>query len=153
MAAGAFKLYDNGLLKIVNGTINWETGTLFAVLTKVTHTIDKANDSTYADISADIITDAGYAPVSVTGVTFTLVPGATPEILIDSANISFGTAVSLSAKWSHLVWSADGTLAGADHLVGFADLNTDSSSAVLTSTNGNFAVNTPNGLTGIQNPN
>lgn len=153
MAAGAFKLYDNGLLKIVNGTINWETGTLFAVLTKVTHTPNKATHALYSDISADIITDAGYAPVAVTGVTFTLVPGSTPEILIDSANISFGSSVSLSAKWSHLVWSVDGTLAGVDHLVGFADLNTDSGSAVLTSTNGNFAVNTPNGLTGIQNPN
>ena len=148
-----FKVYDNGLLKICNDTINLSTGTVFAVLTSVAHTPNKATHSTYADISANIIADAGYAAQTVTGVTITLVPGATPEILIDSANISFGTNVTLTAKWCHLVWSADGTLAAADHLLGLVDLNIASGSAVLSSTNGNFAVNTPNGLFGVQNPN
>lgn len=153
MAAGAFKLYDNALLKIINGTINLSGGTVFAVLTSVAHTPNKATHSVYSDISGNVIADAGYAAQTVTGIAIALVPGATPEVTLDSANISFGTNVTLTAKWCHLVWSADGTLAAADHLLGFADLNTDSGSAVLSSTNGNFAVNTPNGLTGIQNPN
>jgi hypothetical protein len=153
MSAGYFKIYDNALLKIVNDTISLSGGTVFAVLTSAAHTPNKATHSVYSDISGNIIDDAGYAPQTVTGITITLVPGATPEVLIDSANISFGTNVTLSAKYCHLVWSSDGTLAAADHLLGFADLNTTSSSAVLSSTNGNFAVNTPNGLSGIQNPN
>lgn len=153
MSAGAFKLYDNALLKIANDTISLSGGTVFAVLTSVAHTPNKATHSVYSDISANIIADAGYTAQTVTGITVTLVPGPTPEVLIDSANISFGSNVTLTAKWCHLVWSVDGTLAAADHLIGFADLNTDSGSAVLSSTNGNFAVNTPNGLTGIQNPN
>jgi len=148
-----FRVYDNGLLRICNDTISLSTGTVFAVLTSVAHTPNKATHTLYSDISANIIADAGYAAQTVTGITITLVPGATPEILIDSANISFGTNVSLTAKWCHLVWSADGTLNATDSLLGFVDLNNTSGSAVLTSTNGNFAVNTPNGLFGVQNPN
>jgi hypothetical protein len=153
MAAGAFKLYDNALLKILNDTIQLSSNTIVAVLTSVAHTPNKATHSTYANISGNIIADAGYAPQVVSGVTITLVPGATPEVTLDSADISFGSNVTLSAKWCHLVVRAGGSLTGTDHLVGFVDLNTDSGSAVLSSTAGAFNVNTPNGLVGVQNPN
>lgn len=149
MAAGAFKFYDKAVLAIANGTINLSSATLVMTLVGVAYTPDKAADDTYSDLSANVIPDADYAPVTISGKTFTIPSG--DETLFDCNNVSFGNPVTIAAKWAVVVVRAGGALAGTDLLLGFADLNTASGSAVLSSTAGAFSVNTPNGLVGFNN--
>lgn len=149
MAAGAFKLYDKSLLAVANGTINLNSATLVMTLLGTGYTPNKAVDDTYSDISANIITDPDYAPQVLAGKSFTIPSG--DEVLFDTNDVSFGNPVTLSAKWAVVVVRVGGALAGTDLLLGFVDLNTDSGSAVLSSTAGAFTVRTPNGLVGFNN--
>ncbi len=149
MAAGAFKPFDQGLLAIQNGNIDYLNDTIVAVLLDADYVPDKAANDTYSDISADIITDGDYAPVVIGTKTVTIPAG--DEVLYNCANISFGATVTITAKWCVLVKRAAGALAGTDLLLGFADLNTSSGTATASSTGGPFVINTPNGLFGINN--
>jgi hypothetical protein len=149
MPAGAFKFYDKSVLAVANGTINLNTATLVMVLCGTGYTPNKAADDTYSDLSAHIIPDAGYAPQVIAGKTFTIPSG--DETLFDANDVSFGNPVTLTAKWAVMVARVGGALAGTDLLVGYADLNTDGPSAVLSSTAGAFTVRTPNGFVGFNN--
>jgi hypothetical protein len=149
MAAGAFKFYDKALLAIANGTINLNTNTLVMVLCGTGYTPNKALDDTYSDLSAHIITDPDYAPVVISGKTFTIPSG--DEVLFDANDVSFGSPVTISAKWAPIVVRAGGALSAGDLLLGYVDLNTASGSAVLSSTAGAFTVRTPNGFVGFNN--
>lgn len=149
MAAGAFKFFDKALLAIANGTINLNTANLVMTLASPAYTPNKSTDDTYSDMSTHIIADADYAPQLLAGKTFTIPSG--DEVLFDCNNVSFGNPVTISAKWAVVVVRAGGALAGTDLLLGFADLNTASTGAVLASTAGAYSVNTPNGLVGFNN--
>lgn len=145
MAAGSFTLYNTGkeaLLADNANQINWASDTIVAILLGTGYTPANTH-STYADVSASEIADVGYAPVVLTGKTSVNTAGT---ILWDCADISFGTNVSLSAKYVVLVKRAGGALAGTDQLIGRCDLNTANGTAVVSSTNSTFAINTPSGL-------
>jgi hypothetical protein len=145
MSVGNYTLYNTGkeaLLTDNANQITWATDTIVAVLLGNGYT-PAATHSTYADISAHVIADAGYAPVVLTGKTSVNTAGT---ILWDCADISFGTNVSLTAKYVVFVKRAGGSLTGTDQLIGYCNLNTTSGTATVSSTNSVFAVNTPNGL-------
>ena len=145
MSVGNYTLYNTGkeaLLTDNANQITWATDTIVAVLLGNGYT-PAATHSTYADISAQVIADAGYAPVVLTGKTSVNTAGT---ILWDCADISFGTNVSLTAKYVVFVKRAGGSLTGTDQLIGYCNLNTTSGTATVSSTNSVFAVNTPNGL-------
>lgn len=151
MAAGLCILYDNGFLNIINDNVNLSSDTLLAILVKSTYTPVKGTHATYADVSAHECDDVGYAPVVLTSKSFTLIDGATNgEILVDCANISFGSSVTLTGKYIVIVKRAGGSLASTDKLVAYGDLNTSGGS--VSSTSSNFDVNTPNGLFSVVNP-
>lgn len=145
MAVGNFTLYNTGkesLLTDNANQIDWANDTVVAVLLGTGYT-PSASHSTYADISANIIADGDYAPATVASKTSVLSAG---KILWDCADISFGSSVSLTAKYCVLVKRAGGTLAGTDRIIGYCDLDTTSTSATVSSTNSTFQVNTTNGL-------
>ena len=64
----------------------------------------------------------------------------------DSGDVSFGSAVTITAKYAVIVKGTAGSLASTDKLVGYVDLDTTSGSTTVSSTNGTFSVNTPSGL-------
>lgn len=142
MAAGNFQLYNSGKLNSLNGQIDADTDTLVMVLLAASYTPDAAAHSTYADISANEITDADYAPQVISNVAFSEASGV---VTFNSDNVSFGTAVSIEAKYAAVVRRGSTSLASGDLLLGYVDLNTSDGSATVSSTNDNFAVNTPNG--------
>ena len=144
MAAGTFQLYNTGKENLLTDNanhINWATDTIVAVLLTVGYTPSAAH-STYANISANICADVGYAPVVLTGKTSAL---TADKILWDCADISFGTNVSLTAKYVAIVKRAGGALAGTDQLIGYGDLNVGAGLSA-SSTNSTFQVNTTAGL-------
>jgi hypothetical protein len=145
MAAGSFTLYNTGkeaLLADNANQINWASDTIVAVLLGAGYTPSNTH-STYADVSGSVIADVGYTPVVLTGKTSVNSAGV---ILWDCADISFGTNVSLTAKYVAFVKQAGGALVSTDQLIGRCDLNTANSTATVSSVNSTFAVNTPNGL-------
>jgi len=140
MAAGNFTLYDNAKLLLLNGGLNMSSATITAVLLGAGYTPSAAHD-TWSDASAQEIADSGYAEQAVSGQTVTLASGT---VTVDSGDISFGTNVTLTAKYLALVLGTAGSLAGTDKLIGYCDLNTGG--GTVSSTAGAFSVNTPNGL-------
>lgn len=144
MAVGNFTLYNTGKESLLTDNVNqidWASDTIVAVLLGTGYT-PLATHSTYADMSAQVIADAGYAPVVLTGKTSVNTAGT---ILWDCADISFGTNVSLTAKYVAIVKRAAGALAGSDRLIGYCDLNVGGGLTV-SSTNSTFQVSTTNGL-------
>ena len=132
MASGPFTLYESGHLGFWNGSIEFESGTVSAVLLSDAYT-PSASHSTYADVSGSEIADADYSPQGVTGKTVTYAGG----VKVDSDDIQFGTEVSITAKYLVLVQQSGGSLASSDSLIGYVDLNT---SGNLSSTNSVFSV-------------
>lgn len=145
MAVGNFTLYNTGKESLITDNANqidWANDTIVAVLLSPSYTPSLAH-STWADLSATQIADAGYAPVVLTGKTSVLSAG---KVLWDCADINFGSNVTLTAKYVAIVKRAAGALAGTDRIIGYCDLNDASGSATVGSINSTFQVNTPNGL-------
>lgn len=191
---------------MLDGSIPFLTGTIKAILVSSAYTPSQL-DKPYSAVSADEITDTGYAEQtvsspainlvtasftgSISGTTLTVSAVASGTLAIGQrlsgagitdgtyitglgtgtggtgtytinnsqtvasesmtagmvqvtcAAISFGTNVSLTAKYLYLVNQAGASLATTDLLIGYCDLNTTSSSSSLSSTNSVFSV-TPN---------
>lgn len=140
MAAGNFTLYNAAKLALFSGTLNMLSDTITAVLLKSSYTPSAAH-ATFADVSAQEVTDADYAKKAVSGQTVT---GGSGTVTVDTADISFGATVTITAKYLALVKGAAGSITGSSPLIGYCDLN--SSGGTVSSTSGAFAVNTPSGL-------
>lgn len=144
MASGTFTFYHQGKLNNHDGVIDVVNDTIVCVLLAAAYTPDAAAHATYADISANEIADADYAPEVVTNIASTIDGSGT--VLVDSDDISFGNPVTIEAKYAAFVQRAGASLASTDRLLGYVDLNTDSGTATVQSTSSAFSVLTPNGL-------
>jgi hypothetical protein len=144
MAVGNFTLYNTGKESLLTDNVNqidWANDTIVAVLLGTGYT-PALTHTVYSDMSANVIPDGGYAPVVLTGKTSVMSAGT---ILWDCADISFGTNVSLTAKYVAIVKRASGALVGTDRLIGYCDLNVGGGLTV-SSTNSTFQVSTTSGL-------
>lgn len=140
MSAGNFTLYDNAKLLLLNGGLNMASDTLAAVLLTSSYTPSAAH-STFADVSTDEVADADYDQQAVAGESVT---GSGGTVTVDTGDISFGSAVTITAKYLVLVKGTAGALTGTEKLIGYCDLNSGGGS--VSSTAAGFSVNTPNGL-------
>lgn len=143
MTVGAFTFYNNGKLQLQNGTIDLDADTIVCILLGSGYTRDVAAHSTYSDVSAQEIADADYTAQVVGSIAFSESAGT---VTADSADISFGSAVTIEAKWAVFVQRAGVSLAAGDLLVGSVDLDDTSGTATVSSTSSTFSVNTPSGL-------
>lgn len=140
MAAGNFTFYNSGKLNTLNGSIVEQTDTLVMVLLADTYTPDAATHTTYADVSADEVGDADYSPQVISNAALT---ESTGTVTFDSDDVSFGSSVSITAKYAVVVRRDGASLASGDLLLGYVNLDTGGGS--VSSTNSTFSVNTPNG--------
>lgn len=139
MATSAFTFYDSGKLAVLNGSVKLGTDSLVMALATATYTPSAAH-STWADVSANEVADTDYAEKAITGAAVTIASGT---VTFDSDDISFGTAVSITAKYAILVKGTAGSLVAGDAIIGYVDLNSGGGS--VSSTNSTFSVNTPSG--------
>ena len=143
MAAGNFTLFNIGKERWFDSTFDW-TGanqtTFRAELLKQPYTLD-ATDSTWADVSAQVVTDGDYGQqLLATGNAVVNGGTATATGNIDhTADVVFGPSVTITAKWL-VLRTGPATPTGAEKLLGVVDLNTASATAVVSSTNGDFTV-------------
>lgn len=140
MPAGNFTLYNSAKLNAMKQTL--EGATLAMALLKPGYT-PSATHSTWADVSAQEITDTDYEQQAVANGAFTEASGT---VTFDTDDVSFGTDVSITAKYAVIVLGTAGSLQTTDKLVGYLDLNTTDGTSTASSTNGNFEVQTPNGI-------
>ncbi|MCC7271402.1 MAG: hypothetical protein IT561_01960 [Alphaproteobacteria bacterium] len=132
MAAGDWQLFGAAIERIAKGEIDFDAHTFRALLTSAGYTPDLAAHDDLADVTNELA-GGDYARVALAGLSVTR---SGTSVKIDCNDISFGTNVTLSAKWC-LVF--DDSHAG-DALVAALDLNTASGVAVLASTNGLFQI-------------
>jgi hypothetical protein len=101
-------------------------------------------DTTTADLGANIITSGDGAPINATGLSLddTSTPGT---VKFKSDNANFGASVTITAKFLVAVMPVTaGTFsATTSKLLLIDDLNTASSSSVVTSSGDEFVVNMP----------
>ena len=140
MAAGNFTFYSAGKLAILNGSVDLDTDTIVMALLTSSYT-PSADHSTWADLSDNEVADADYTQTALGSVTLTQSGGT---VTYDCADVSFGSDVSITAKYAALVKGTAGSLTGTDVLIGYVDLDTGGGS--VSSTNSVFSVNTPSGI-------
>lgn len=139
----ATQVYNQGFLEIVDGTIGFGTDPVYVILVGSGYTFSNAH-LTYSDVNANEITDADYAPQDVTDRTVSL---DVDDILYDSADISFGTNVTIDASGGGLIFlnGSAATPGADDRLLFYWGLPADASS-----TNSEFTITTTNGIHRIQ---
>lgn len=142
MAAGPVQWYPTGLLAIANGGVDFLTDTIKAALLVTAHTVDLADDN-FDDVSADECADGDYAQVTLGTKTVAIASG---KVRFDSADISFGNPVTISARYL-VIYKDTGTPATST-LLGIQDLNTGGGN--LSSVASTFSIPTPNGIFEIE---
>ena len=137
MAAGSFILFNQAKAWFFDGTFDWANDTHYCELLAAAFNEAVTHD-TWADVSANVLvtgTQADYAPElvateAVNGGTST----ATGDC--DAANTSFGTNVTLTARYA-VIRTGTAAPATANKLVGFVELDTATD---VSSTNGTFEI-------------
>lgn len=137
MAAGNFHWVTKAIERALLGEIDLEGDTFKAVLLTEVHTPNQDGDDILTDLTgaspAEEVTDADYAVQTLSGLAVSISGG---EVRFDFADIDFGNAVTIEAKYLYIY---DDTHA-SDCLIGFLDLNTASTSATVSSTADDFDI-------------
>jgi hypothetical protein len=133
MSVGSFTLYNSAKKDILDGTVDLDNDTVTAVLA-TTDYVPAATHDTYSDVT-NICADADYAPKTLTSPVFTESAGT---VKFDADDVTYGTTVSIAARYIVLVRQAGASLAGTDRLIGYMDL--DDTGYNVRSTNSNFIV-------------
>lgn len=142
MTIGAVTKY-NQKEKVLGGTANrqWDdatAGSCLFILCDENYGFD-ATHTTAANLTG-VITAGDGAPINVANpvIDDTTTPGTTAY---SSDDANFGAAVTISAKWLVCVQPVTaGTYATTAKVLTCVDLNTDSASAVLTSSASDFSI-------------
>lgn len=134
MSAGNFTFYNAFKLSLAKAEVDLDTNTFKAVLLTSSYTPNVASQSILSDISGNIITDSDYVAQTLGSVTVTESGGT---VTFDSADINFGSSVTITAKYLALY---DDTSAN-DKLVVYVDLDTGGGSVSSTSSTFQVTIN------------
>ncbi|MDN5937695.1 MAG: hypothetical protein L0H83_03450 [Salinisphaera sp.] len=135
MAVGNAQPYNSSQATLLKN--NWESAGFYAVLLDNAYTPSDAHD-TYSDVSANECTDTDYDQKDLTSEAITTT-GA--DTYIDSADVSFGANVTISARYFAVLQGDAATPAATDELVFYVDLSTGGGN--VSSTNATFSVLAP----------
>ena len=127
----ASNFYNNGLLKLLNGSINYTSDNVALLVVDNTYTFDRT-DEFVSDITGEV-SGTGYARMSLTSKTLTL-NATTNTVVFDSANVSM-SAVTTSNAWAGAVIYDDTGVDSTSSLIGFLDMpetTTNGSNVTLT---------------------
>ena len=131
MAAGAWTFYDTAKERLADGTYDLDTDSFKCALLLVGYTPSTSAHNDWADVSASECADGEYAQQTLTSVTWVEAAGT---VTFDAADISFGTSVTITAKYAVIY---DDTHA-SDGLLCYSDLSSGGGS--VSSTNGTFNI-------------
>jgi hypothetical protein len=118
MAVGNFTFYNQGKARVAD--IDLDAATVAWVLLTDSYTPAATHDD-WTDISATECADGDYSEQSV-AVTVSESAG-TVTLGVSGSEVSFGTSVTITAKYLVAVIGTAGSLTGTDKLIGYADLS------------------------------
>lgn len=150
MAAGPFTVTDAGQANWAKGDLDLDSppNAIVCVLVDNIHTPNAGTEATYADISADEVSDItypDYAPEVIT-VTVTDIGGGIVE-MDSTATVNFGDAVDIAARYMYVVQRAAASLQASDLIWGYMDLNDGGSdNAVSIGSDFKVSFNATNGM-------
>ena len=133
MAAGSWTFYNDFKERFAKADIDLNGDTFKCAMTTSSYTPNVATQSDLGDISNEV-TDGDYARQTLASVTVTETGGT---VTVDAADISFGSSVSITAKYAIIY---DDTHA-SDALVAYVDLDTGGGSVSSTSSTFQIAIN------------
>ena len=136
MAAGNWTFVNSGKLDIVDGTVDWNSDVMYMVLVLAAHTPSVSSDAAYSDISGDECGDGDYAAQDVGSATLAESGGT---VTFDCANVTYGGAVTVTAKYAYILKGAEASPQAADEIVMYCDLNSGGGS--VSSTAEDFSIN------------
>ena len=129
MAAGSWVIYNDGKERIINGDIDLNDDTLKCKLLTTSYT-PAATHSTVSNLTNEV-TDSDYSVQTITGAAVTETGGT---VKFDCNDISFGSSVTITAKYAVLYSDTH----ASDALICYVDLNTGGGS--VASTAGSFSI-------------
>ena len=132
MAVSAFIPTQEFLLRLARQEFDFLGGTIRAALLTDAYTPNTATHRVWTDVSAHECADADYAPQTLSGKTLAI--DGSGRTVFDAADVSFGAAVSIAARYEMLY--LDGV---TDYLMGYFDLN-DGGTGNVSSINSTFSV-------------
>lgn len=140
MAAGPFDVFQDGLLKLNNGSVDWVNDTIQCMMLTNAYAPNVATQEFVSDIVANEVADVDYARQTLASKTTALASG---NVRFDAADFSFGASVTITGKYL-VVFKNTGNDATSD-LLFVCDMDTGGGS--VSSTNGAFDVTvSANGL-------
>lgn len=138
MAVSAFKMYKSFMYRAMRDALLGESniaGTLKAILLDNAYTPSLTGDTLLSDIVADECADGDYARQNISGLAVS--QDGSSNTALDAADVDFGNAVTISARYLVLVW--DTGVDSTSYLVGYVDLN-DGGSANVSSVANDFDI-------------
>ena len=136
----ASNFYNNGLLKLLNGSINYTSDNIALLVVDNTYTFDRT-DEFVSDLTGEV-SGSGYSRQSLANKTVTL-NATTNTIVFDCDNVSY-TAITTSSALSAGIVYDDTGVDSTSSLIGFFDMpetTTNASDvAIIVSPSGLFEV-------------
>ena len=133
MAAGAWQIYHQFKEYQGDNTIDLDADVFKCGLLLSSYTPALDAHTVLADVTANETADTDYVRQTLASVTWDETNGI---VTFDSADISFGTSVDITAKYAFIF--DDTPTSPADPLVCYSDLDTGGGS--VSSTNGSFQI-------------
>lgn len=135
--AATWKWYGNGLLKALNGNIDFDTDTFKVMLTTSTYTPNQDTHVFRSDVTNEVAASGTYAAggISLGSATVTY-DSASNEVRITWADVS-ATGATITARTA-VIYKSRGGASTADELVAYA-----TESADVTATAGTFTIDLP----------
>lgn len=137
MPVGSPQIHNDSLYELMLSTgTQWDAGPFAFALLSSAYTQDDA-DTEWGDVSANEITDTDYAQVAASSLS--LVQSGN-KVQLSSGNASFGTSVTIEAKFLVCVAGTAGALNSTDKIIYTVDLDTTTSGSTIAVTGGPFII-------------
>lgn len=136
--AGTWKWYGNGLLNVLNGSIDLNTDSFKIMLTSSTYTPDQDAHDFRNDVTNEVGASGTYATGGGACTLSTSYDTASNEVRVALSDVAF-TGATITARTA-VLYKARGGASSADELVAYC-----TEAADVSSTAGTFTVDNPAG--------
>lgn len=134
--SGTWHWYGNGLLKVLQGSIDLDTDTFKILLTTSAYTPNQDTDDFRNDVTNEVANSGTYAAGGGATTVSLSYDAATNEVRVILTDVAF-TGATITARTA-VLYKSRGGVSSADELVGYCTESSD-----VSSTAGTFTIDNP----------